>query len=444
MEVAQLAGEMRAEVTSMRTEMRTLDGNHSQRIALLEQEVLKLKNEKDRRKDGNRDLFVVKKSFASLLKYSGKPEEYDDWRFQASTFLSMEDGFAELIEWTELQTQEPELEDLDAWELEKEGRSTELMNEQLYNFLCLNTKEKALTTVKNLITRKKVNGVVAWWKFFNECRALTGQRIQGLANVIYKPTRVKKYSDVMVAIEKWERDIRRFEEATGKIAEETKTFSLRQLVPEELDQLITSNSNTLKDYASVKAYVNEQVVIRRDKKPVGPLPMEVDRLADKILEATREGADGCAWSEWAWPSCPDGSHGDHNSGNSTYDGKGPGATQEGESEHTSVCDKLEEVMSFVKGMKGKGKGGKDSKGKGKQGKWDMQCWHCGKYGDRVNECWQKDAEMDAYRAEKGKAKGKGSWFKGRAARKEKGKRGLGQLTRVQTVNRGRIQPGRSV
>ena len=63
-----------------------------------------------------------------------------------------------------------------------------------------------------------------------------------------------------------ERDISRFETATGKIAEETKTFSLRQLVPEELDQLITATSNTLKDYVQVKAYVEEQISIRKDKR----------------------------------------------------------------------------------------------------------------------------------------------------------------------------------
>ena len=69
-----------------------------------------------------------------------------------------------------------------------------------------------------------------------------------------------------MAIEKWERDISRFGAATGEIAEGAKTFSLRQLVPEELDLLIISNSNTLKTYEQVKAHVNEQVALRRDKK----------------------------------------------------------------------------------------------------------------------------------------------------------------------------------
>ena len=84
-------------------------------------------------------------------------------------------------------------------------------------------------------------------------------------NAIYKPHSVKKCAEVIVAIDKWERDISRFEAATCKIAEEAKTFSLRQLVPEELDLLITSNSNTLKTYEQVKADVNEQCAEERQK-----------------------------------------------------------------------------------------------------------------------------------------------------------------------------------
>ena len=42
-----------------------------------------------------------------------------------------------------------------------------------------------------------------------------------MANAIYKPSRAKKYADVAAAIERWERDISRFEAAIGKTAEET-------------------------------------------------------------------------------------------------------------------------------------------------------------------------------------------------------------------------------
>ena len=104
--------------------------------------------------------------------------------------------------------------------------------------------------------------MACWWKFNHDCQVLTGQRIQALANAIYKPHRVKKCAEVNVAIDKWERDISRFEAATCKIAAEAKTFSLRQLVPEELDLLNTS-SDTVKTYEQVKADVNEQCAEER-------------------------------------------------------------------------------------------------------------------------------------------------------------------------------------
>ena len=354
----------------------------------------------------------MKKGFGSLPLFDGRVDKYDDWRFKVTTFLETEDNFRELLEWTEKLTTMPEQKDLDAWEFEQKNRNASLMNDQLYNFLCLNLKDEALTMVKNMKTKTGVNGVACWWKFNHDCQALTGQRIQALANAIYKPHRVKKYSEVVVAIEKWERDISRFEAATGKIAEETKTFSLRQLVPEELDLLITSNSNTLKTYEQVKAYVNEQVALRRDKKVSGPVPMDVDALADKILAVAQgEGSEGTS-NDWTWPE--EGCTG------AARHCKGPGdghcATSGTSSLHFAddvtedagkLADKLEEIMSFVSNLKGKGKDGK-SKGKGKGGKKNVQCWHCGKIGHVATECWQKDAEMEQYRASKGKGKAKGS------------------------------------
>ena len=71
---------------------------------------------KEQSGEKSRDLFVMKKGFAAIPKYTGKAEDYDDWRFQAQTFLGMEDGFEELIEWIEKQTKEPDQDDLDDWE----------------------------------------------------------------------------------------------------------------------------------------------------------------------------------------------------------------------------------------------------------------------------------------------------------------------------------------
>jgi hypothetical protein len=94
----------------------------------------------------------------------------------------------------------PTEENLNKWEDQDDDRDAKTMNEQLYNFLCLNLKEEALTMVKNMKLKPRICGVASWWKVQHDCQALTGQRIQALANSIYKPSRAKKYADVMVAV----------------------------------------------------------------------------------------------------------------------------------------------------------------------------------------------------------------------------------------------------
>jgi hypothetical protein len=271
------------------------------KLPMLEAELLKLQQVKPsessiRNSKKNRDIFTSKKGFSDVPHFDGKIERYDDWRFKATTFMEIEDHFKEFIEMIEKLPQMPSEEDLNEWEDEEEDRDAKTMNEQLFNFLCLNLKDEALNMVKNMKLKPRISGVASWWKFQHDCQALTGQRIQVLANSIYRPTRVKKYADVTVAMEKWERDLNRFVKATSQdIAEETKTFSLRQLVPDELDQLITANSNTLKSYEQVKAYVNEQVSMRRDKKSSGPVPMDIDQITEKILKITEHTEPAASW-----------------------------------------------------------------------------------------------------------------------------------------------------
>jgi len=349
-------------------------------------------------------LFISKKGFSDLPQFDGKAEKYDDWRFKVVTFLEMEDHFSELLTFVEKLPKMPTEEDCDEWEDENEDRNFKLMNEQLYNFLCLNLKDEALTMVKNMKLKPLVSGVASWWKFQHDCQALTGQRIQALANAIYKPSRAKKYADVAVAIERWERDISRFEAATGKIAEETKTFSLRQLVPEELDQLITSNSNTLKNYEQAKACVEEQVSLRRGKKSNGPAPMDLDNFAEKLMKVT-EGAE--EWNQWneedAWAKGAALAAIDPETPADTCGVNHVGANSEPQGNHGQLSEQLEAIISFVMKSKSKGKG---KGGKGKAGK-DALCWHCLKHGHMAKDCWQKDAEMEEYRKGKGKGKGYG-------------------------------------
>ena len=106
-EVAQMAEALRVEIEKLKGSMIAMEANHEQRLQLVEQEVLKMQRRPEYSGTSGRDKLITKKGFAALPKYSGKNEEYDDWRFQASTFLSTEDEYAELIEWIESKRKSP-------------------------------------------------------------------------------------------------------------------------------------------------------------------------------------------------------------------------------------------------------------------------------------------------------------------------------------------------
>ena len=217
-EVTQRMTALRAEFAQQRALLQQQQQQHelqlTQQVArtvAVEQVVQRLQAKLDEKKDHGkgRDVFISKKGFSDLPQCDGKAEKYDDWRFKVVTFLEMEDQFSELLTFVESLPKMPTEEECIEWEMKEADRNFKRMNEQLYNFLCLNLKDEALTMVKNMKSKPLVSGVASWWKFQHDCQALTGQRIQALANTIYKPSRAKKYADVAAAIERWERDISR-------------------------------------------------------------------------------------------------------------------------------------------------------------------------------------------------------------------------------------------
>ena len=44
---------------------------------------------------------TTKRAFTLLPKYSGKPEEFDDWRFQMTQFFAEDPNFLRILEWAE-------------------------------------------------------------------------------------------------------------------------------------------------------------------------------------------------------------------------------------------------------------------------------------------------------------------------------------------------------
>ena len=95
---------------------------------------------------------------------------------------------------------------------------------------------------------------------------MTAQRMQSLASKVYAPKKSKKYDDVMLNIEDWEMNVKLYEKAEKHdMPEQTKIYSVRQIVPSDLEQDIVKN-NTLDTYDKVKTYIIEQTSIRKDMK----------------------------------------------------------------------------------------------------------------------------------------------------------------------------------
>ena len=350
-----------------------------------------------------------KRSFLNIPKYGGNSDEFEDWRFKFMTFLREEAGWGEVLKRLDTLTDVPTVENLKAINTElaakqvsgidTDGVAMAEMNRQLYQCLCMNLVDKALAPVKNLWDEAELNGFVSWWRLGQDCLAMTSQRLQGLAGKVYSPKRCKKYVDVGPAIDSWEAAVKIFQNHEKKdLSDPTKIYSVRQIVPDDLERDIIRQSNNLSTYQQVKSYIVEQVSVRRDMRTNGPVPMEVD-YAKKVMALL--GGDGGHGEEEELRG-----QGDQGEGERVDDGSDVQCQPCGDSDGPSI---MRELLSFVKGMKGKAS---KSGGKGGKGRFEGNCSHCGVYGHRMNQCWKKDREMEEWRNGKGKGKGNGEGQKG--------------------------------
>ena len=158
----------------------------------------------------------MRRNFTTLPRYNGKAEMFDDWKFKAQALLGEDHGYAEVLIELATLTQAPTLQSMtDFFNKNLVGKYKDIdmsrMNKQLYQMLCLNLEDKALSQVKNLYDQVDVNGFVAWWKLEFECTSMTGQRMHGLAAKVLGPPRCKRYGEVVQAIEEWEYNLKLYE-----------------------------------------------------------------------------------------------------------------------------------------------------------------------------------------------------------------------------------------
>lgn len=389
----------------------------------------KLNKNYDKKKDPG--WLTSKKSFSVIQRYGGKADDFDMWKFRMATFLMEEPGWEGLLKAldtftvipsdaqlgqmiTDTVVAEPAIED---------AQEVKAMCKQLYQVLCMNLEDNALKGIRNL-SHKEANGFLGWIKLNLEVTAMTGQRLQGLNRKVYQPPRVKKYQEVISALDSWEINKRELERHEGKtLMDSAAIFALKSIVPEELEKDI-ERSNTLRTFEEVKLYVLEQVTMRRDTKARGPVPMEVDYIKNALANLNNQECGTC------------GGGGDEGQDQGTEDGGNMNpedvdkvTTQILSMEKEKLCNKegldmIFQVLSMQR--KGGGKGGKGGGNGGGKGRFDGTCSHCGVYGHRLRDCWKKDKEMEEYRASKGGKgmKGKGQSYQGKGWQQQSG--GWGQ------------------
>ena len=329
-----------------------------------------------RGREDRRPPMSSRRGFEKVPAYSGKPDEFDDWRCKLKVFLGMENGFLDFLQWAEEQPVDVDDDDMMTWQEGHLDIDVARINRQMYNVLAMNLKEPVLSLVKNLNSATDTNGANAWRKVANYFAGASVQRIQGLAQRVYSPARCKNFKDVPAVVEQWGRHVREFAKAEKvQHGEQTRIHGLRQFVPEELSRNIQAMAHTVRTYREVESYVLEQVASRRDaffpkgatSAENGVVPMDIGHV-------------GTGWEtdDWGYPSCPE------------------CTTAEGMPASGASGD---ESLNFTgKGMNGKGY----SKGQPFQG----TCDHCGEWGYRLRECPSKDAEMKSAREAKAKGKGK--------------------------------------
>ena len=268
--MSQAATKAAADATAAQNETITkliekMDADKAEAAAATAKWKMQEKSEKDEKKVD----VTVQKSFSDLPKLSGKPEEFDSWRFKMYQYLTKDENYTNLLEWIEKQQDDIDDENIESFDLMMTTEKATKMdmkwyNTQLWSILTLNCTGEALGRIKNLEGKTTTRGFSAWLRVTKDFRGMSAQRLIGLVERIYSPIRAKKTADVPLAIEAWEMSLGEYERHTEQsVPPIAKMWAFRKIVTEEMEKDLKRLCTSLKEYKDCKRYVEEQVAMSR-------------------------------------------------------------------------------------------------------------------------------------------------------------------------------------
>ena len=127
-----------------RGEMKMLKEMLSHQQTLNQQQMMKIMelqqndDKQSTREEKKEKVLAMKKNFLSVPKYSGKPVDYEDWKFKMKLFLSEEEGYVAILREIEKLKTCPTTEDINrVFEKAPVGIDKREVNKQLYRYCAI-------------------------------------------------------------------------------------------------------------------------------------------------------------------------------------------------------------------------------------------------------------------------------------------------------------------
>eukprot|EP00971_Amphidinium_carterae_P164138 3253996-Amphidinium_carterae.1 len=296
---------------------------------------------------------VDTRSFTKPTVFSGKDEEWSDWRFQFEAYIGLLGGLMlDRMEEAAAQADLPALGTL------PEEQALESKN--LHYMLVQLCRGKALTLLRST---QHHNGYLAWQRLVRQYQPHIATRTVGLLHAILNPrfraqgTLEEWETDWL----QWEAEVLKYEREDGALDDSIRVAIVMSRLPSVIaPQLQTQSERFVRNYTALRSTIlafleanrHYPGMITKQPQTDTSAPMDVDAIQSK--------------------------------GKNSYRGKGKDKSGKGYGDY----------------HKGNGDNQKGADGKSKKGKGKGVCWNCGGTGHKSKACPSPPSHS-------GKAKGKG-------------------------------------